>query len=63
MLEVTNPLDYREFTGTRTGDKETKAPEPRRESVSFNETRLLSLYICTAEPVLISGILLSMMLL
>ena len=44
MLEVTSPVDYKEFTGTRTGDKETKAPEPRGESISFNETRLLNLY-------------------
>lgn len=44
MLEVTSPVDYKEFTGTRTGDKETRAPEPRGESISFNETRLLNLY-------------------
>jgi len=44
MLEVASPLDHKEFTGSRVGDKETKAPEPRGETISFNETRLLNLY-------------------
>ena len=44
MLDVTSSLDYKEFTGTRSGDKDTRAPEPRGENISFNETRLLNLY-------------------
>jgi hypothetical protein len=44
MIETTSALDYKEFTGSRGGGKETKATEPRGESVSFNETALLNLY-------------------
>jgi len=44
MIESTSDLDYKEFTGSRGGGKETKATEPRGESVSFSETALLNLY-------------------
>jgi hypothetical protein len=44
MIETTSALDYKEFTGSRGGGKETKTTEPRGESVSFNETALLNLY-------------------